>query len=203
MLSPLWIALLLKVQFWCHCHYEFFPVSLDNSSLPHFSSHNSLFTSLQNVVSNGNNIQLMISDFLKFVNSLRVRTVLSSPLFFFVVFFFCVYLFTYEREREQMRDRKRGKRRIPSRLCTISAEPNAGLEFMNCEIMTWAKINSQTFNLPSHPDDPIFVLLVAETATSVFISDFIWGSVTPTQKTFSRFLCSQVCLCDYIQYTKC
>ena len=26
--------------------------------------------------------------------------------------------------------------RIPSRLCTVSAEPNVGLELRNCEIMT-------------------------------------------------------------------
>ena len=35
-------------------------------------------------------------------------------------------------ERETERERER----IPSRLCTVSAEPNMGLELMNCEIMT-------------------------------------------------------------------
>ena len=32
--------------------------------------------------------------------------------------------------------RKREGERIPSRLCTVSAEPNMGLEFTNSEIMT-------------------------------------------------------------------
>ena len=31
---------------------------------------------------------------------------------------------------------KRERERIPSRLHTVSTEPDAGLEFTNCEIMT-------------------------------------------------------------------
>ena len=53
---------------------------------------------------------------------------------------FC--LFERERERERERahkqggaEREKGRERIPSRLCTISEEPDAGLELMNCEIM--------------------------------------------------------------------
>ena len=38
-----------------------------------------------------------------------------------------------QRERERERERRE---RIPSRLHTISAEPNAGLKLMNHEIMT-------------------------------------------------------------------
>ena len=34
------------------------------------------------------------------------------------------------------RGRERGRGRIPSRLCAVNAEPNVGLELMNCEIMT-------------------------------------------------------------------
>ena len=41
-----------------------------------------------------------------------------------------------ERERAQGRARERGKERIPSRLHTVSAEPSAGLELTNSEIMT-------------------------------------------------------------------
>ena len=37
-------------------------------------------------------------------------------------------------EREQ--ERLRRKERIPSRLCTVSEETDAGLEFTNCEIVT-------------------------------------------------------------------
>ena len=36
--------------------------------------------------------------------------------------------------REGQRERER--KRIPSRLCTVSTEPNVGLNPMNCEIMT-------------------------------------------------------------------
>ena len=42
-----------------------------------------------------------------------------------------------EAHRERERERRE---RIPSRPCAVSTEPDAGLELMNCEIMTWAKI---------------------------------------------------------------
>ena len=35
------------------------------------------------------------------------------------------------------------RERIPSRVHTVSAEPNAGLELANCEIMIGTKIKSQ------------------------------------------------------------
>ena len=41
-----------------------------------------------------------------------------------------------ERQRGQGRGRERGRERIPSRHCTVSAEPNVGLEPMNGEVMT-------------------------------------------------------------------
>ena len=44
------------------------------------------------------------------------------------------------REREKagvgQRERERGSERVPNRLCPVSAEPSAGLELMNQEIMT-------------------------------------------------------------------
>ena len=43
-------------------------------------------------------------------------------------------MFIFERDRE--RERERERERIPSRLHTVSAEPEAGLKLMNCEIMT-------------------------------------------------------------------
>ena len=63
------------------------------------------------------------------------------------VIFFLVYLFILrERERERERERKgalagegqreTGRERIPSRLPTVLAEPDAGQDSMNCEIMT-------------------------------------------------------------------
>ena len=40
----------------------------------------------------------------------------------------------------------RGKQRIPSRFCAVSAQPNSGLDLMNCEIMTWHETKSRTLN---------------------------------------------------------
>ena len=52
-------------------------------------------------------------------------------------------MFIFEREREtkhelgrgRERERERERERIPSRLCTVSAESDVGLELMNHEIM--------------------------------------------------------------------
>ena len=75
--------------------------------------------------------------------------------FFFKKIF--IYLF-WEREREGEhipacakwgRDRERRRERIPSS-CSVSAEPNVGLEPRNCEIMTCTRINSWMLNWLSH-----------------------------------------------------
>ena len=56
--------------------------------------------------------------------------------------FFLINLFYFERERERERERTRAqvgegqRERIPSRLHIVSAEPDAGLELMDREIMT-------------------------------------------------------------------
>ena len=52
------------------------------------------------------------------------------------------------------RGSKGGRARIPSRLCTASAQPYVGLKLMNHEIMTWAKTKSSTLNWLSHPGTP-------------------------------------------------
>ena len=46
--------------------------------------------------------------------------------------------FERERERESKwgRGREKGRERIPSRLHTVSTEPNVGLQLTNSEIMT-------------------------------------------------------------------
>ena len=41
-----------------------------------------------------------------------------------------------EREREEGAERERERERIPSRLCTVSSEPNMGFRFMSYEITT-------------------------------------------------------------------
>ena len=43
------------------------------------------------------------------------------------------------------------KERIPSKLHTVSVEPDARLKLTKCEIMTWAKIKSRMVKLLSHP----------------------------------------------------
>ena len=45
----------------------------------------------------------------------------------------------FERAWAHRRGRESERERIPSRLLTISAEPSAGLDLMNREIMTWAE----------------------------------------------------------------
>ena len=40
------------------------------------------------------------------------------------------------REREVGRGRERWGERIPRRLCTVSTEPDIGLEPINCDFMT-------------------------------------------------------------------
>ena len=58
----------------------------------------------------------------------------------FSTFFFKVYLFIF-RERERTHagtsrggaERKRGRKRIPSRFCTVSTEPDMGLNLTNCQ----------------------------------------------------------------------
>ena len=54
------------------------------------------------------------------------------------------YLFLKVEERAQThewgRGRERGRQRIPSRLHTINAEPDAGLELVNREIVTRAEV---------------------------------------------------------------
>ena len=80
-------------------------------------------------------------------------------------FIFVLSLFILrEREREREyameapcttgRYREREREGFPSRLRTVSAKPNTGLNSTNYEIMTSAEIKSQMLNRLSHPDDP-------------------------------------------------
>ena len=67
----------------------------------------------------------------------------------FCLQFFNVYLFLRERERESM-GRGEAEREgdteseAGSRLRAVSAEPDAGLELMNREIMTWVEVGCFT-----------------------------------------------------------
>ena len=61
-----------------------------------------------------------------------------GALFIYLFIYFKGYLFIFERERERMWGwgRERERQRIPSRLHTVSAESDVGLDPTNCEIMT-------------------------------------------------------------------
>ena len=75
-----------------------------------------------------------------------------------ILFLFSSFYLFILREREQgrgrERERERGRERIPSRLHTLSAEPDVGLEVTNREIVTWAESKSQMLNRLSHPGAP-------------------------------------------------
>ena len=72
-------------------------------------------------------------------------------------FVFCCFFFL-EKEKERActsQGKAEGEgERIPSRLRAVSAEPNAGFDLTNREIMTWAETNSQTLHPLSHPGAP-------------------------------------------------
>ena len=67
-------------------------------------------------------------------------------------FFFLIYL--RDRENMQGRGSKRGGERIPSRLHTVSAEPDERLHLMNSEVMICTEIKSWVLNRLSHPGAP-------------------------------------------------
>ena len=73
----------------------------------------------------------------------------------FSIFFKFIY---FERDREHEHEKKRGRERgrekIPTRIHAVSPEPNLGLNPMNHEIMTSAKIKSGTLNQLSDPGAP-------------------------------------------------
>ena len=48
--------------------------------------------------------------------------------------------FEREREHTQWRGRERGRKRIPSRLHAVSAEPDVGLDLTNREITTRSRV---------------------------------------------------------------
>ena len=91
--------------------------------------------------------------------------------------FYFLHLFIYfeKREREQGRGRQRGKdRENPKQvLCTVTKEPDVGLEPMNCEMMTWAKTKSLFLNKLNHPGDPDKLDFKPKTVTRDEEGDYI------------------------------
>ena len=82
----------------------------------------------------------------------------QEKFFFNFINSFFLSLFIYFDKRE--RQRERGRERIPSRFHTVSAEPDAGLELMNCQIMTWVEIMSWMLNRLSHRGTLSFFFLI-------------------------------------------
>ena len=76
------------------------------------------------------------------------------------VFFFLSLLISFERKRDRVhvhkwnKGREKGRKRIPSRLHSVSTEPDARLKLTNHEIMTSAEIKSWMLNQLSHPGAP-------------------------------------------------
>ena len=82
-------------------------------------------------------------------------------------------LFIYFGKRAQIREeqRERERERIPSRLHTVSTEPNAGLELTNREIMTWAKVGCLTDWATQVPH--MLKLIIEKRLTKTYIIDII------------------------------
>ena len=93
-------------------------------------------------------LTMMVSPSCMRTHLTQIPILRSSP-------FFLSLFISFEREREHKWGRgERGRERIPSRLHTVSAEPDVWLNLMNHEIVTWAEIKSWALNLLSHPDAP-------------------------------------------------
>ena len=71
-----------------------------------------------------------------------------------IYFLMFIYFWEIECVHVQGRGRGRGWERISGCLCTVSVELDVGLNSTNCEIMTWAEINSRMLNWLSHPSAP-------------------------------------------------
>ena len=66
-----------------------------------------------------------------------------------MIFFLSLFILR-ETETAQVGEGQRGRERESQ----AGSEPNAGLELMNCEIMTWAETKIQMVNWLSHAGAP-------------------------------------------------
>ena len=113
---------------------------------------------------------------------------MRTHVYFFLNFFY-VYLFILrQRAWAGQGQREREGERIISRLCTVSIEPNAGLELKNCKLnsgtlnlnsRTWAEIKSQILNLLNHPGTlhPCVYLFLDQRllpSQSLIYTDILW-----------------------------
>ena len=64
-----------------------------------------------------------------------------------IYFYLFIYLFMRARARASEHAGQRERQRIPSRLCTVRAEPDVGLKFTDYEIMNWAEMFQLSWTL--------------------------------------------------------
>ena len=83
-----------------------------------------------------------------------------------------------------------GRQRIPSRLCTASAESGVGLEPTNREIMIWAEIKRWTLYLLSHPGNPRLLTIENRTDGGRWVGHELdgWGVLRRAFVVISRVL---------------
>ena len=126
----------------------------------------------------------------------RSRTRLASPVVnilhdsgpFLLGFFFSVPWFSFERESMHACEQPRGRGRGGKESCAVSTEPDAGLDPMNCEIMTWAQIQTWTLNQLSHPGTLTTVVHFLWTRTlHLEAKSLMCNSVQPWCYTFYEF----------------
>ena len=82
-----------------------------------------------------------------------------------------IYLFWESIHRVGVGGRPRaGREGIPSKLQAVSEEANSGLSLTNREVMTWAEIKNQTFNLLSYPGAPGYLYFLVTVYHHTFSS---------------------------------
>ena len=118
-----------------------------------------------------------------------------------LVCFFLMFIY-FERERERAQVGEGQRERIPSRLHTVSTEPDVGFNPLHPEIMTWAETKSQMLRQLSHPGAPIglfstlllgpyyiqiilyriYIAPYLSTSLCIFISSESWPNPAPSIK---------------------
>ena len=100
---------------------------------------------------------------------------------FSLCIFFKVHFWWGKRES---REGQRRRERIPSRLHTVSPEPDVGLDPMSHEIMTWAKTKSRMLNRLSHLGAPVHFRFILFTCL-LCLSFAPQNGFTPDSSSFS------------------
>ena len=100
--------------------------------------------------------------------------------------FFLTFIYFWDRERQRMNrggsERGRPESETGSRLWAVSTEPDAGLELMDHEIMTWAEVGPLTDWAPQAPQTLTFSK-VSLSLTGFDVRTYYHGALgLPTEK---------------------